>query len=463
MKSQFWSRAVILVAICLFILSSETRSQWTLTPADSLSYEKAKNDTAKLSQMASVHRGDRVGAKAQNRLGWLAYLNKKPEIAQQKFASTYSLYPNRPESFEAAYFLGVVTDKSDKFEEAKRNLQVYVANNPNDGDVDYWEYLIIRAMSETNDSNFIPSAHTYLRSKHVSQEWNPTLQNELARFSFETGDFLNTLVEAQKVIDNYPNSKYVRYAEGDILESNIALGNSQVALDFANTLLSKYGLNNDDAARAQLNIASIYENRGDLDRARSEYSKVVNLHPSTTYRVAAAEYSLIMIDLRQARERNDNAALKSAAKDLKEFVSNHPKDHSAPRALMSIADLAAQNGKVQDAIDAYNAIIQYVDSLVVGKNISRLSPDLKGLRELAIQAHMFKGVLLRVQMKNSRSALAEFDYLVGVNQNNTAALLNKAMCLIDIGRKREARIILQQLVDKQTDLKDAASQLLKTI
>jgi len=463
-------RMRIIKSSLLFFLSgliqfapSTMIAQWVLTATDSMIYQNAKNDPAKLRQLASIHQGDRLGAKAQNRLGTLAFYNKRPREAQQDFEVTYALYTNRPEAFEAVYYLGVINNDSAKFEEAKNNLTKYVNTNLTDKDLEYWQYLIVRAMSETNDPNFISAAHAFVSTKHSYQDGNAIIQNELARYYLERGDFANTLIEAQDLIDKYPSSNYVHYAEGDILDSDIGLGNINAALDYASKLLSKYGTNNDDAARAQLTIATIYDSKGDIDRARSEYSKVINLHPSVRFRVSAAEFGLMIIDLNQAKEKKDSLAIVNAVTNLKSFVANHPKDHYSPRALACIAEIATENQNFQEALDAYSKIIQFDKELIVDSTISRLSPDLKGLRDLAVQAHTLRGMILRTQLRNPSGALAEFDAVLVSRPNKSDVLLNKAMCLIDLGQKELARSILRKLVSDNTEVKAAATQVLATI
>jgi DNA uptake lipoprotein len=459
MKKQYFLLAVFLL---FFVLPAP--AQWVLSPADSSTFENAKKDPQRLRQIVNEHRGNRIGAKAQNQLGLNAFNEKRFNDAEQEFLTTSRQYSNLPEAYEAAYFLGVVTDQNERFEEAKRQFRDYLRNNPGDRDAERWQYLLIRTMSETKDPEFIDSAHAFLANQHkVTKENDVVVQNELVRYYDEKKDYTQALAEALKLVKEYPKSPYVHFVEGRIAEYYMLLDDTQGAIDYCNALINKYPANTDDAARAQLMLAIAYKNNNDLNRARVEYAKVGKMNPSVHGRVNAAEYYSLLLDMREANAKNDTAALTEVLKNLKAFVKRHPTDHHVPKALMDIADLSRSRGNYQEALTAYDSIIQFDSSLVVTGKVHRRSKDLKEHRALVQETHMAKGMMLRLRLHNPKAALTEFVAVLDRNPNRTDALLNKAVCLLDLGQKNEARPILQRLVNERTDVMEAAAQLLSTL
>jgi DNA uptake lipoprotein len=439
-------------------------SQSVLPPVDSAAFESAKKDPQRLRQIANEHRGNRIGAKAQNQLGILALNSKHNDDANQSFLSVYQQYPNTPEKTDATYYLGFVQKRKEQFDQAAAYFKEFLSNNPTGELAEQGKYFLVRAMSEIKDPEFVTAARAFLASQHtVTKEKDVVIQNELVRYYDEKKDYTQALAEALKLVKEYPTSPYVHFVEGRIAEYYMLLGDMQGAINYCNALLNKYPANTNDAARAQLMLADAYKNSKDFNRARIEYAKVGTMNPSAKDRVNAAEYYSLLLDLRDANAKKDKAAFTEVLKNLKAFVQRHPKDHHIPKALMNIAELSRNSGNYQEALAAYDGIIQFDTSLVVTGGLHRRSKDLIEHRTLVQETHMAKGMMLRLRLHNPKAALTEFEAVLDRNPNKTDALLNKAVCLLDLKQKNEARPILQRLVNEGTDMKKVASQLLSIL
>jgi tetratricopeptide (TPR) repeat protein len=454
----------VLVGLLWLLCSTTALSQWALSPTDSVSFENAKNDSQLLQQIVAAHQGDRLGAKAQNRIGVLAFNGKNNDDAKQAFLLVYQQYPNTPEKTVATYYLGCVLNRKEQFDQAKAYFKEFLSSNPKDSKAEWSRYYLVRVMSETMDPEFVDSARAFLSMQHNKTKRNDAaIQNELVRYFDEKKDYAQALAEALKLVKKYPKSPYVHFVEGCIAEYYMLLGDMQGAIDYCNALLNKYPANTDDAARAQMMLAIAYKNNKDFNRARIEYAKVGTMHPSAQGRVNAAEYYSLLLDMLEANTKNDTTALTEVLKNLKAFVKRHPKDHHVPKALMNIANLSRNSGNYQDELAAYDGIIQFDSSLVVTGKVHRRSNDLKEHRNLVQEIHMAKGMMLRLRLHDSKAALTEFEAVLDKNPNKTDALLNKAVCLVDLGQKNEARPILQRLVNEGTDVKEVAAQLLSSL
>ncbi|MCB5265180.1 MAG: tetratricopeptide repeat protein [Candidatus Cloacimonetes bacterium] len=96
---------------------------------------------------------------------------------------------------------------------------------------------------------------------------------EKARDVYFDGNFSNAIVQLDKYLVDYPNSKYAGHAVYWKGESNYAMGNMPNALREFQTVISRYP-KSWKVEDAQLKIGMCYKNMGDHQAARSEFNKL---------------------------------------------------------------------------------------------------------------------------------------------------------------------------------------------
>jgi TolA-binding protein len=456
-----------LIFATLFILiapMSSVLAQSEFTTADSLQFEQARNDSGQLRQLTISRKGDRIAAKAQNELGSIAIQNKKEEKAESEYNQTYQQYVGIPEADEATLNLGKINIRNRNFSEAKKYFKEYLQNNRSFSKSQWAKYYLLRSMSETIDPEFPDSVQSYFAASRGNlSHKDVVVQNELIRYYEEKGDQTHVISEAAKLVQNYPASQYVHMNEVKIVDAYVALGNMQAALGYCNSLLSKYAVNTDDAASAQHMLGSVYANMKNYSRAREEYAKVATDHSTAARRIIAAEYSDALLDLEEGREENNSTLIATAFDKLKAFVQNHPNNHHVPAALMNIADLQSIEGKYEEAIVAYNGIINFNDSLIATGDDAYRSKDYQTHNKMVRNAHINKGMLLLTKLRKPNEALAEYEAILADQPTSADALFHKALCLIDLQDTPDARNILQQLVDGNTSVKEVSEKILESL
>jgi hypothetical protein len=88
---------------------------------------------------------------------------------------------------------------------------------------------------------------------------------------------------------------------------------------------------------------------------------------------------------------------------------------------------------------------------------------MRAFRNLVLQAHLAKAMLLRTQMHDAQAAIAEYDTILASHPDRADMLLNKALCLVDLNRKADARQILEQLVANQSQVRETAARILESL
>jgi|SRR6266404_6060719 len=210
-------------------------------------------------------------------------------------------------------------------------------------------------------------------------------------------------------------------------------------------------------------LAGFYLGAKDYARTRIEYAKVIQLNPGVTKWVQETEYRMAFVNMVEGMEKNDSALLGNARIGLESYVRDHPTHRSVPKALMNIADLALRAGQYDQVLASYNRIIGFDTTLIDSGRYAGHTDEMKGHRELVGRVHTMKARLLRMQMHNPEAALAEYELLLTIHPHLADALLNKALCLVALNRKSEARPILEQLVSEGTGVKEVASRILSTL
>jgi tetratricopeptide (TPR) repeat protein len=457
------SLSILMVCIPAFICCV-TFAQEILVPSASTSLIGDSIDVNQLQKIINEHPGERISAQAQNILAIRAYSQHQDDIAEPSFALTRNQYLNTPEGATASCYLGRIAYRKDHFSESIPYLREYLQTNPVGVDAQWARYCMARSMRRTEDTGFIAAVQSYFANPHDSlaaKDFN--VQYDLVRFLADNqGQYSQAISEANKYFNLYPDSKYVRDLEPRVIDYYLLNHDAQNAKKLCLSLINKYPPNTPDAARVQYMLGSIFSDSKDFDRARLEYAKVAQLHPDATRWVSAASYALAFLDVWEGRLKNDSSLLASAKAKLQGFVNNHPSDRHVPGALMGLADFYLKATQFTEAVDAYSRIISFDTTLIDTGKKARWSNDMKNHRGLVTQAHVAKGMLLRIHLNDAQGALSEFESVLKNNPDSADMLLNKALCLVDIGKPEEAKLILKKLVSEETSLKDVATQILST-
>jgi tetratricopeptide (TPR) repeat protein len=121
-------------------------------------------------------------------------------------------------------------------------------------------------------------------------------------------------------------------------------------------------------------------------------------------------------------------------------------------------------GKYNEAINAYERIIQYDSTKIpVTQRSKNKHNNLTAHKSLVKDAMLSKAKLLRANTKNPNEAIAIYDNLLSSDQNNEELLINKSLCLIDLGQKAEAKTILNQIVQSGGKEKGRAKHILQKL
>lgn len=452
------------IVLIYAVIYTSTNAQVTYTQTDSIQLASVINDTTQLRQITIQRHGERIAAKAQNRLGAVAYERKTAKDAEGEFKVTYTQYRNTPEAIEAAHNLARIAYGNDQFEPAIKYYKEFLQSNPTGSNAQWAKYCLIRSMRATDDVNFLTVAKEYLQTPHDSSSSRDVIiQYDIVRYLASQGEHKSAIDEARQLIKKYPNSEYVSHVEPRIAECYMLNGDSTSAIEECVSLLNKYPTNTRDAARAQCMLGVFYSNLNNFERARIELKKVKQFHPSVTGWINAADYELAALDFTESNVRNDSTLQVKALEGLKAFIVNHPGDRSIPKAYMNISTICMGAGNYNEALASYDNIINFDSTLIQSGKYANRSDAMKSHCELVVRAQMMKGMLLKIQMNNPSAALAVFESLLVKRPKLYDALLNKAICLAELGQKPAARAILEQLVTDNTNVKETAAQILKSL
>jgi tetratricopeptide (TPR) repeat protein len=238
----------------------------------------------------------------------------------------------------------------------------------------------------------------------------------------------------------------------------------QKALDQYNSIFQSPGIKPEDAARAKCEIGEVYAYQNDTVNARANFLIVQSQYPQVSNWVIISEYSLAMLDYQQWLSHPDSIHYAICYQELNKFVTDNPTDHHTPQALKALADCYMGGGKYNEAINAYERIIQYDSTKIpVTQRSKNKHNNLTAHKSLVKDAMLSKAKLLRANTKNPNEAIAIYDNLLSSDQNNEELLINKSLCLIDLGQKAEAKTILNQIVQSGGKEKGRAKHILQKL
>lgn len=448
----------------LIMLSGLMFGQTSLLPQDSLLLAGIANDTTQLRQVTRARHGELIAARAQNLLGRYFYAKHMSTDAEREYILTYQQYPGTREAAEAAGRLGPLSYWNDRWDKAIPFFKEYLKIHPTGKDAQWASYCLVRSMFYTNDSNFVDAARSYLVSSHDSLVSKDALiEYDIVRYLGNNNQYDLAIEEAKKLITQYPDCEYINFAEMRIARYYAANGKTDEAIVQCNALLSKYPANTNESASAQHLLASVSMQTGDFASARREFRKVAHDDPDRTEFVNAAEYGIALADLGEGIGRRDSMLIEKAFGELQTFVHNHPQDKNVPAASMDIAGLCMSRGRSADAAAAYSTIIGFNPALIDTSRYASHTDEMKAFRDLVTQAHMAKASLLHSQMHDPTNALAEYNAVLSLDPQMPDARLNKALCLVDLGRTDEAKAILRQMVSEQTKMSQVAARILSSL
>jgi tetratricopeptide (TPR) repeat protein len=446
------------------IISSPVMPQ-SLSGTDSTLLNNAKNDTTLLRQIVTNRPGELIAAKAQNQIGLILLNAKNESNASQEFLAVHNQFLGTQDAFTAAYYLGKIAFHLDNLKNAKKYLSSYLASHPIDGNVLWAQYYYIKAKYRDNDSDYVEAAHHFLSVPNdFKQSKKATMQYELISYLVKNNKYSEALNEANKMMDLYPTdtlSEKVKYMIGEIYSS---LDRSSDALAQYNLILQKPGITSIEAAKTRFHIGEVYASQNDFTNARTNYQLILTDFPNLKRWAGAAKYSLAMLNYQEWLVAKDSIHLAKGYSALQTYIAQNPEDHHLPIALRALADLYLSEGKYTDAINSFDKISNYDTSRVtLNPRASARSNDLKAHKKMVKEVNLEKAHILRENLHQPDSALSIFDSMLSVSPNNGEAKLNKALCLIDLNQKTEARSILEQLVQQGGKQKKHAAHILLTL
>ncbi len=455
-----------LLVVCFTIAAITTgRAQSRLSPSDSTIFAAAASDTTKLRQLIVTRRGETIAAKAQNRIAKLANKAKNQNVAEREFRQTYNQYFNTPEGLEAAYYLGKISHRNGKPEEAKKYLKEFLISNPKKKDAQWAQYYLLKSMCRTDDSGFSSAVHAYFSKRHEHTESNdPSLQYDLIRHLMNRHQYQEALNESKLFVSRFPLHELTTNVQFQIGDLYVMMDKPKDAIQQYSLLIKTASPNSETIVRAHYQLGALYDGQNDSKKARIEYELVKRQFPLSTRWVNASEYSLVMIGYRAEMDNQPPSDSIGAYAHLKEFITAHPSDHHVPRAWMALADLCIKAGQYSEAVAVYEQIIHFDRALIPLKPKAAVrSNDVKAHRELVLQARLAKANTLRSQMQKPAEALSEYEEILIAQSSNGDAKLKKAMCLMDIGKMEQASGLLNALVAEGGVEKDAATHLLNLL
>ncbi|HUI29255.1 MAG TPA: tetratricopeptide repeat protein [Candidatus Acidoferrales bacterium] len=431
---------------------------------ESLNTVAAMSDIGKLRSIAQVHRGEKIGASAQNRIGMIFYSQKNNDAAEREFLITYTQHTDqRAEAMQAAYYLGKISlNKEDPKQAMKYFSESLSSGSLVGADIDWARYYQVKAMYRSEDPSYLTTVRSYLTGSHDYSKRNDiSVRYDLVRYLANKHQYGQALEEANTIVNLFPNDPLSMNVRFEVGELYFMLGRPQDALNQFSAILNTAGQDPVVGAHALYQIGVAYDNEGDLVNARSTYRKVIDAYPTQTRWVNASEFGIAMIEYREVKP---GSSLDAAYEALHSFVSNHPTDHHVPQALMTLASLNMQRGKYSEAVSEYDQVIQFDPSLIPIKSKASLrSNDVNAFRDLVLRAHFAKASLLRTQLVKPDLALAEYNLILESHPESEEALFCKALSLIQLDRRDEARGILNNLSSSGTDYGKMAQQTLKTL
>jgi TolA-binding protein len=233
----------------------------------------------------------------------------------------------------------------------------------------------------------------------------------------------------RKLLRIYPFSRLREQAQYNIGYIYFLTGNYTQAINEFKTLINKYP-GTTWAARSQYNIGDAHYNAGDYDQAVAAYKKVLANYPRSDYIIEAVngiQYSQL------AAGQSDSSSV-----ILEEFLADHPRASTADRLRFRKAENLLQSGDYPSAVKEFRQYIRVTNS-------ERLLPDA-----------YFNLADAYTQLNKEQEAIEAYETILEQFPNSERAapalafLGNKAL---DDGRNNQAKAYFKKLYETYDRLK----------
>ena len=171
------------------------------------------NDTTQLRRMTREQKGKRAAVQAHNRLETIALDKKQNDVAETEYLEAYRQSRYEAEKMEAAYKLGVISFRKEKFPESERYLNEYLNSHPAIEEAEWTRYYLLRLQFKQDDPQYVPSVRAHFSSQHpVTASKDVMLRYYLLRYLTDHLRFKEALDEAKTIVTTFPGDSLARQA-----------------------------------------------------------------------------------------------------------------------------------------------------------------------------------------------------------------------------------------------------------
>jgi len=454
-----------------------------------------------------VYNNDKKSSLAAQSLFWSAdcfYHLHKYTSAAVRFSEFIDKYPKHKFDGAARYSLAWSEFKMARYKKAIPYFKSFL-NNYNPPPIALFPYNVDTEL-RLGDSYYAlkqyDDAIKYYQKAVGSDRGGDYALYQIANSYYRSDQSYEAVTTLRKLLKMYPSSSLKEQAQYNIGYIYFLTGNYDQAVTEFDKVIKKYP-NSSWAARAQYNIGDAYYNAGEYSKSVKAYKEVMNKYPKSNYiidavngiqyaQVAAGgkdESSNILEDFlakhpqtgmadklrfRQAQNLLQSGDYPSAIKSFKEYIRITNNDKMIPEAYFNIADAYEQEGKITQAINAYETIVNnYSQS-------DRASTSLANLGRLNYKEHHYdkslqyyqklsqdKGYRVEAYLGMARAHLAlnqidqarnNYENALKVNANSDAAKLGVAR--VNYAKKNydEAMPVFRQIAKDNTAVTGAEAQ-----
>lgn len=209
---------------------------------------------------------------------------------------------------------------------------------------------------------------------------------QVANSYYRAGRTFDAVSNFRKTLRIYPFSRLREQAQYNIAYIYLNTNNYSQAVEEFQTVINKYP-GTDWAARSQYNIGDAYYNAGEYDRAIAAYQKVLDEYPRSDYIIEAingiqyaqlsagrSDSSSVILEeflsdnpasatadqlrYRQALNVFQSGDYENAVKEFRQYLRVTNSESRMPEAYSNLAESYRQLGQVENAIEAYQSIVE---------------------------------------------------------------------------------------------------------
>lgn len=290
---------------------------------------------------------------------WLghAYDDVSEKKQSQEHLELYLNSGDKEYNFDAHYIIAFQDIESKNYDKAKKHLEDALEN--------FDDKITDKALA--NDAIVRLADIELLNNNYENaiQYYDLAIGNEAAESDYilyqkaliygVNNQFLNKLTSLEKLLKEYPESKYRDDALFEIGESLLALNKNNDAVKIYQSVHAQYGNNSPYSATSYLRLGLISYNQGDLKSAIEYYKKGIVLGADKD----EERQAMLAIEEIYVRDLNDPQSYFEFA----EMQGKQIKDISKDSISYSVAFTAYKDGKYYDAIKLFN---NYIVSYTTG-------------------------------------------------------------------------------------------------